>query len=216
MEAGHRIIAVKCTHVRSVMDSNLIVMWGAQLHEDKLPTQQAGPCTRLIRRTASCLALEGCEEVLTQLLWDVILQVSGHEELEALIINGLHGRGESKQARELLRYTYFQIRSPHQPQMDSSFVITMKERNMWWTFGAEADLPWDEGLQPWPVVTCQYFLKSLMMIWFEAIKVENILKRFYSKALKVGKMSEAQSLSTTEHLVKVSRGSMEVLEAAPR
>lgn len=27
--------------------------------------------------------------MLTQLLWDVILQVSGHEELEALIINGL-------------------------------------------------------------------------------------------------------------------------------
>lgn len=27
--------------------------------------------------------------MLTQLLWDVVLQVSGHEELEALIINGL-------------------------------------------------------------------------------------------------------------------------------
>lgn len=51
---------------------------------------------RLIRRAASCLALEGGEEVLAQLLWDIILQVSSHEESEALIINGLHGKRKSK------------------------------------------------------------------------------------------------------------------------
>lgn len=27
--------------------------------------------------------------MLTQFFWDVILQISGHEELEALIVNGL-------------------------------------------------------------------------------------------------------------------------------
>lgn len=30
--------------------------------------------------------------MLAQLLWDVVLQVSGHEELEALIVDGLRGR----------------------------------------------------------------------------------------------------------------------------
>lgn len=39
--------------------------------------------------------------MLTQLLWDVILQVSGHEELEALIVNGLHGEGKSKQVNRI-------------------------------------------------------------------------------------------------------------------
>ena len=35
------------------------------------------------------LALEGGEEVLTQLLRDVVLEVGAHEELEALIVDGL-------------------------------------------------------------------------------------------------------------------------------
>lgn len=47
----------------------------------------------MIRGAASCFALEGGEKVLTQLLWDVVLQVSGHEELEALIVDGLWRNG---------------------------------------------------------------------------------------------------------------------------
>lgn len=35
--------------------------------------------------------------MLTQLFWDVVLQVRGHEELEALIVDGLHGKRESEQ-----------------------------------------------------------------------------------------------------------------------
>lgn len=35
------------------------------------------------------LALEGHEEVLAKLLWDIHLQVRLHEEPEALIVNGL-------------------------------------------------------------------------------------------------------------------------------
>lgn len=44
--------------------------------------------------------------MLTQLLWDVILQVSSHEELEALIINGLLGIvfGEDSFTMKLLQH----------------------------------------------------------------------------------------------------------------
>lgn len=51
---------------------------------------------RLVRRAAPCLALEGGKEVLTQFLWDLILQISGHEEPETFIINGLDGEKKSK------------------------------------------------------------------------------------------------------------------------
>lgn len=60
---------------------------------------------RLIGRAVPCLALEGGKEVLTQFLWDVILQISGHEELETFIIDGL-GKEMANRKRELLRYIY--------------------------------------------------------------------------------------------------------------
>lgn len=44
---------------------------------------------RLVRGAAPRLALEGGKEVLAQFLWNVILQISGHEELETFIIYGL-------------------------------------------------------------------------------------------------------------------------------
>lgn len=54
--------------------------------------------------------------MLTQLLWDVILQVSGHEQLEALIINGLHEEGKSTQVN---RRRDAQERRLHRPRMEN-------------------------------------------------------------------------------------------------
>lgn len=62
---------------------------------------------RLGGRAAPCLALEGGEEVLTQFLWDVILQISGHEEPETFIINGLDGGKKiANRKTKLLGQTY--------------------------------------------------------------------------------------------------------------
>lgn len=57
-------------------------------------TPYAGSCLRLVRRAAPRLALEGGEQMLTQFLWNVVLQVDVHEEPEALIVNGLKGNRE--------------------------------------------------------------------------------------------------------------------------
>lgn len=60
--------------------------------------------------------------MLTQIFWDVILQVGGHEELEAFIINGLH---EKEIATDLFRYTYnFDL---HQNR-DEHFFLHKKEK----------------------------------------------------------------------------------------
>jgi hypothetical protein len=52
-------------------------------------TQHGCSCMGRIGRAAAGLALEGGEEVLTQLLRDVVFEIGGHEELEALIVDGL-------------------------------------------------------------------------------------------------------------------------------
>ena len=49
----------------------------------------AGHIRRAASSSSSRLALEGGEEVLTQLLWDVVLQVGSHEQVEALVVDGL-------------------------------------------------------------------------------------------------------------------------------
>ena len=54
-------------------------------------TQHACSCVGRVGRAAARLALEGGEEVLTQLLRDVVFEVGGHEELEALVVDGLRG-----------------------------------------------------------------------------------------------------------------------------
>lgn len=71
--------------------------------------------------------------MLTQLLWDVVLQVSGHEELEALIVDGLHGEGDS-----LLSSAQYQKRALHHGLF--SFLTRRKDKKTM-ELSVQVDLP---------------------------------------------------------------------------
>lgn len=145
-------------------------------------TQQARSCTRLIRRAASRLALEGGEEVLAQLLWDVILQVCGHEELEALIINGLReDREKNKQVSRITEVlSWNEVHTNHRCTILLLHQWKKDMMDIWLRLiGPEMDLQWSAALiwGDMPV----FISKSLMTTWFEAIKVETFSTDFTAR-----------------------------------
>lgn len=83
---------------------------------------------RLVGRAAPSLALERGKEVLAQFLWDVILQISGHEEPETFIINGLDGEEIANRKTQLLSH----INEP-------TFMFNECENR--WTCSVPVDLP---------------------------------------------------------------------------
>lgn len=55
-------------------------------------THHIAPGSMLLWRALAGLAFEGHEQMLTQLLWNIILQVCLHEQLESLVIDRLRAQ----------------------------------------------------------------------------------------------------------------------------